>query len=228
MTLLIVLILCATSQPQTDSPPDSRTTWSYEIVDGRPTDTRYRRTVEDFNQDGSIWRTVHYDRSGAVERMYETLATDDQGNIVEQRIYYDYYEAPAHLRFRYEDHDYYVIKREASKPEEVAAVLKYDDEGRLTLQVWTNKFMTSVYTEFGELAEFTTHHDNGRRTRSVYSYDVQNRLDSVRRTDSRRPGWTMMRFVYDATGRRRSMNRIDERANVLEKLEFTYGPPAEP
>ncbi|MEE8165564.1 MAG: hypothetical protein V3T64_08345, partial [Myxococcota bacterium] len=108
-----------------------------------------------------------------------------------------------------------------------AAVLKYDDEGRLVLQVWTNKFMTSTYNDFGELAEFTTHHDNGRLTRSVYSYDPKNRLDSVRRTDSHRRGWTMKRFVYDAAGRRRFMTHIDERGHLLEKLEFTYGPPAD-
>ena len=107
------------------APPDSRTTWSYEIVDGKPTDIKYRRTVEDLNQDGSISRTLHYGGSGAVERMYETLATDDKGSIVEQRIYYDYYEVSEHRRFLYEDHDYYVIKREAMKPEEAAAVLKY-------------------------------------------------------------------------------------------------------
>ena len=224
MTLLTVLILCVASQTQTASPPDSRTTWSYEIIDGRPTDTKYRRTVEDFREDASIWRTVHYDRSGAMERMYETLATDDKGNIVEQRIYYDEYEEPVLLRFQYEDHGSYVIKREASKPDEAAAVLRYDHEGRLVLQVWTNKFMTSAYTESGELAEFSTHYDDGRLTRSVYSYDMQNRLDSVKRTDSHRRGWMMKRFIYDVTGRRRSMTRIDEHGNVLEKLDFTYGP----
>ena len=115
----------------------------------------------------------------------------------------------------------------SSKPQEAGAVLKYDDEGRLVLQVWTNKFMTSTYTDLGELAEFTTYHDNGRLTRSVYSYDVRDRLESVRRTDSHRRGWTMKRFVYDAAGRRRFMTHIDESGHLLEKLEFTYGPPAD-